>query len=112
MSSVEIFAMLLGLGAGYVVAATLLDSEPKAPQPAPVDPTTDRPALEGHKNCFDLLEIGRLASVEEIRAAYQLQMSRYDPGKVAALGVEFRDLAQQRARAIEEAYQAALMERK
>ena len=111
MSSVEIFAVLLGLGAGYLVVATLLEREPKAPQPELLDAAADHSIQERQKTCFAVLEISPLASVGEIRAAYQLQMSRYDPEKVAALGVELRELAQQKVRAIEEAYQAALIER-
>ena len=41
MSSVEIFAVLLGLGIGYLVVTTLLEREPKVPRPEPPDAGAD-----------------------------------------------------------------------
>jgi uncharacterized membrane protein YkvA (DUF1232 family) len=63
------------------------------------------------KSPYDLLEIDRNASLEEIKQAYRLQASRYHPDKVAHLGKDFQELAETRFKEIQEAYQRILTER-
>jgi cytochrome c biogenesis protein CcmG, thiol:disulfide interchange protein DsbE len=55
---------------------------------------------------YTLFEIPATATAEEIDAAYQRERERYRPDRVAALGDEFRRVAEQRTAAIEEAYAA------
>jgi cytochrome c biogenesis protein CcmG, thiol:disulfide interchange protein DsbE len=53
---------------------------------------------------YKLLEIPVAATAEEVAAAYQRQRERYSPERVAALGDEFRRIAETRSAALDEAY--------
>ena len=107
MSSVEIFAIVLGLCAGYLVVWTLWKpkagpTEREAPKPAHAETTPPS------KSWFEVLEVSSLATPEEIRTAYKSQMSQYHPDKVASLGKELRLLAERKAKEIDKAYRDGL----
>ena len=53
---------------------------------------------------YTALEIPTTATVDEVEAAYQRQRARYSPERVAALGADFRQIAEARTAAIEQAY--------
>jgi peroxiredoxin len=53
---------------------------------------------------YTLLEIPATATSEDITAAYEQQRERYSPDRVAALGNEFRRIAEARTVALEQAY--------
>jgi cytochrome c biogenesis protein CcmG/thiol:disulfide interchange protein DsbE len=53
---------------------------------------------------YTLLDIPTEATPEEITAAYRRQRERYSPQRVAALGEEFRRIAEERSDALERAY--------
>ena len=55
---------------------------------------------------YTLLEIPQTATAEEVAAAYQRERERYRPERVAALGDEFRRIAEQRSAALDQAYAA------
>ena len=59
----------------------------------------DRP-----KDPYQVLNISRNASPEEIKKAYRQLANKYHPDKLLHLGEEFRKLAEQRFKEIEEAY--------
>lgn len=54
---------------------------------------------------YDLLGVSKGASQDEIRRAYRKLIVKYHPDKVDHLGDEFRVLAEQRFKEIQEAYQ-------
>ncbi len=54
---------------------------------------------------YDVLGVGPGASREEIRAAYRRLVQQYHPDRVANLAPEFRELAEQRMKEINAAYQ-------
>jgi hypothetical protein len=54
---------------------------------------------------YELLEVPRSASPEEIKAAYKRAVTRYHPDKVAHLGKEFQELAHTKLLAIQQAYE-------
>jgi DnaJ-domain-containing protein 1 len=56
---------------------------------------------------FEVLEVAPAASLEEIKAAYRSKISSYHPDRVASLGWEFRKLAEERSKMINEAYSTA-----
>lgn len=58
----------------------------------------------GPKDPFIVLEIEKNASPEEIKKAYRKLANKYHPDKVQHLGEEFRKLAENRFKEIEEAY--------
>lgn len=55
-----------------------------------------------------VLGVGRNATQEEIKTAYRKLVKKYHPDKVNHLGEEFKDLAEQRFKNIQEAYQALM----
>ena len=60
---------------------------------------------EGPENPYSVLGLERNASREEVRQAYRRLAGKYHPDKVAHLGEEFRDLAEERFKEIQRAYQ-------
>ena len=58
-----------------------------------------------HKTPHEILEVGPDATQEEIKSSYRRLVSQYHPDKVSHLGEEFRKLAEQRFKEIQEAYQ-------
>src|SRR5262245_54102265 len=53
---------------------------------------------------YTLLDIPSQATDEEVEAAYRRQRERYSPARVAALGDEFRAVAEARTAELEHAY--------
>ena len=77
-------------------------SAPKAaPPPA-------KPRLAPKPSPFEVLGLKPDATVSEIRAAYRDKAMEYHPDRVASLAPDFQKLAEQRMRAINEAYEALL----
>ena len=61
---------------------------------------------------YATLGLTRDASDEEVERAYRRLMSQYHPDKVAGAAEEIRQIAEQRARAINTAYEAIQRQRK
>lgn len=57
---------------------------------------------------FEILGVSQSASVAEIKAAYRAKISGYHPDRVASLADELRELAEQRSKAINDAYATAM----
>lgn len=55
---------------------------------------------------YDILGVAPTATPEEISSAYRQLAKQYHPDRVAHLGPEFRDLAEQRMKEINAAYQS------
>jgi preprotein translocase subunit Sec63 len=53
---------------------------------------------------YEVLEISRTASDDEIQEAYRNQLSKYHPDKVAHLGKDLQDLASEKTNEIIKAY--------
>ena len=58
----------------------------------------------GPRDPYTVLNVSRGASQEEIKIAYRKLANKYHPDKVLHLGEEFRQLAEERFKEIEEAY--------
>ena len=56
------------------------------------------------KDPYAVLDVSRDASPEEIKKAYKQLANKYHPDKVLHLGEEFRKLAEERFKEIQEAY--------
>ena len=54
---------------------------------------------------YEILGVSKKASQDQIRNAYKSLAAKYHPDKVSHLGEEFRELAEQRFKEIQEAYQ-------
>ena len=57
------------------------------------------------KSPYDVLQVTRDTSPEEIKAAYKALAGKYHPDKVTHLGEEFQSLAEERFKEIQKAYQ-------
>ena len=55
---------------------------------------------------YEVLGVREDAGFKEIRAAYRKLMQEYHPDRVANLGKELRDLAERKAKKINEAYES------
>ena len=62
----------------------------------------DQPARP--RTPYETLGVPATATREEIKSAYRRLVNQYHPDKVAHLGDEFRELAEQRFKEIQEAY--------
>jgi DnaJ-domain-containing protein 1 len=56
---------------------------------------------------WDVLGVKPQASLEEVKAAYRTRIKQYHPDRVAGLGEEIIQLAKDRSRRLNEAYEAA-----
>jgi DnaJ-class molecular chaperone len=56
-------------------------------------------------SAYEVLQVQRAASQEEITSAYRRMVQQYHPDKVANLAPEFRELAERRMKEINAAYQ-------
>ena len=104
MSAVEIFVVIVAGVLGYLAVAHFMS-------PKPVLPPSSKPVGEVLPGWAAVLEVARDASPEEIRKAYQTQITKYHPDKVAHLGDEFKEVAHRKSQEINDAYAAALRER-
>jgi DnaJ-domain-containing protein 1 len=57
---------------------------------------------------FEVLGVSPSASVAEIKTAYRTKISGYHPDRVASLAEELRELAEERSKAINDAYATAM----
>lgn len=64
------------------------------------------------KNPYTILGINETASITEIKLAYRQLANKYHPDKVTHLGEEFKKLAEERFKEIQEAYRELLIDRK
>jgi len=118
MTSVEIFAVVIGLWFGYLLVSHFMGEKPKTQEPpaanreaSDASARSDNTAHQQSHSWDFVLEVARSASVEEIRAAYRTQMSRYHPDKVASLGKDLKAVAEKKSKEINAAYEQAMRER-
>ena len=104
MSAVEIFVVIVAGVLGYLAVAHFMS-------PKPVLPPSSKPVEASQPAWVAVLEVARDASPEEIRRAYQTQITKYHPDKVAHLGEEFKAVANRKSQEINDAYAAAQRER-
>jgi DnaJ-domain-containing protein 1 len=89
--------IVLGLVIGHLYdmgvfsAASRPERPPPPPAPGPADP-------------YAVLGIDSRASDEELETAYRRRMSEYHPDRVANAAPEIREIADQRSREINQAY--------
>ncbi len=62
-------------------------------------------------SAFKILEIDASADDSQVKKAYRHMANKYHPDKVAHLGTEFQDVAEEKFKAINEAYQQIRKER-
>ncbi len=80
----------------------LLRARPEARRPADRTAPPESDARSPH----EVLGVSTDATPEQIRAAYQKQIRQYHPDRVADMGPELRDLAEQHTKELNAAYDA------
>mgnify|MGYP002635146951 FL=1 len=70
------------------------------------DSKEDKAPFTRHKDPYTVLNVERKASQKEIREAYLGLANQYHPDKVLHLGEEFKELAENRFKEIQSAYEA------
>lgn len=81
--------------------------EPRPQSPPPRSgPHSGPNQTEAKPDPFTVLGVARNATFEEIKTAYRTKMREYHPDKVASLGAELRELAERKAKQINEAFEA------
>lgn len=61
---------------------------------------------------YSVLGVDHNATADDIKHAYRLLSGKYHPDKVSHLGEEFRRLAEERFKEIQEAYQTIMLRKK
>lgn len=113
MSASEILVSLFGLFLGYWVISKLIPGKK-----VEADKSEQHEEKNEFKNDYEsensdsqawykVLGVTRTSSMEEIQTAYKSLIRQYHPDKVASLGEELRNLAEQKSKAINVAYKEA-----
>jgi preprotein translocase subunit Sec63 len=71
----------------------------------PGPPIGDRHDADARWDPYAILGVARGASAEDITRAYREQMKLYHPDRVAGLGAELQQVANQKTRDIQRAYE-------
>ena len=98
--------MVIGLILGHLYDIGLFGGRGAAqpgPPPRAAEPETSDP--------YAVLGVARAASNDTVESAYRRLMSEYHPDRVATAAPEIRALAETRARALNQAYDAIKRER-
>jgi preprotein translocase subunit Sec63 len=107
VSALEIFVIVAGCVFGYLLVDHLMGL-----RSAKADSAASPPAEEVEEPGWDLiLQIPRDSKIDEIRKAYQMQIAKYHPDKVAHLGDEFKEIADRKSQEINSAYADAVREK-
>ena len=78
---------------------------PKRAQSRRKDGRRAAPARSEHHCPYRTLDVPQHASLAEIKAAYRKRLTEYHPDKVASLGIELRNLAEEMTKRINDAYE-------
>lgn len=115
MNPSEISAIAFGLFLGYWVVSKLFTSrvkpsheEPRQGSSEHAESTASQERPRDEPQWYEVLKVRQSASVEEIQVAYKSLIRQYHPDKVSNLGEELRQLAEEKSKAINVAYQTGL----
>jgi DnaJ-domain-containing protein 1 len=62
-------------------------------------------------DCYQILGISPTASIEEIKSKYRRLVQQYHPDRVADMGIELRNVASEKMKELNTAYEQALKQR-
>lgn len=74
-------------------------------KPPPDEPPAAEPVRDGDMGCYELLGIQPTTSLAAIKSAYRTRIKQCHPDKFVGRGADFRQLAEERAKALNEAYE-------
>jgi DnaJ-class molecular chaperone len=99
------FAVIIGCGLfGFVVVNAVIDRRRAAGRELWED--TEQPFW------WETLKVDKNASPEQVRAAFRREISKYHPDRVEGLGIELKELADRKAKEVNQAYALAKQERR
>lgn len=112
MDGFEILAIVTGLFLGYWLVSYFLnhsvpENTKNQHQEGNSEETSKDSSSSSAKDWYQVLEVSSSATFEEVSSAYKRRMSKYHPDKVNSLGEEFKELAEQKAKEINSAYDEA-----
>jgi DnaJ like chaperone protein len=67
---------------------------------------------EVYRSWWEVLNVDRNATVDEIKTAFRNEISRYHPDRVEGLGIELRELADRKSKELNRAYVIAKEQRR
>jgi DnaJ-domain-containing protein 1 len=101
--------------AGFWLVCFLIDAfraKTRAGHGTPRDPTNERSRTSDESRreptWFEVLGVSPTASVDEIKNAYRERVRQYHPDRVQGLGKEFWEIAEQKTKELNSAYNYAL----
>lgn len=106
MTLMEGLVVASGLAIGYWLVSVFTrsaDDYDDTPAGNADAPEAAAPGAPWH----EVLGVSEWASDEDVTAAYREKIGQYHPDKVATMGPEIRELAERKAREINQAYQDA-----
>ena len=99
-----LFRYLSRLKQTHTYQAPPHDDDRHQRQDGPQGANEQHASSKSPKSPYDILNVPPDADQEQIKAAYRKLANQYHPDKVAHLGKEFQDLAEQRFKEIQQAY--------
>ena len=118
MSSTEIFIVVILGFIGYWGTSILIkffkkESDWTKNQNKSTDQNqskTESPKTDNNKELtwYEILGVSPTASLDEIKSSYKKKISMYHPDKVNSMGPEFNEIAQQKTKEINSAYDKAM----
>jgi DnaJ-domain-containing protein 1 len=120
MTAVDIVVIVAGLFFGYRLVSNYLSPNTGNEQPrqSANRPRGDAPRQQWERHWepaeprspawFEVLGVGENADLAQIEYAYRVKISQYHPDKVAQMGEDIRQLAEEKSKEINAAYETAV----
>jgi DnaJ-domain-containing protein 1 len=121
LSQNEIVIIAIGLVAGYILVSKFMGNNDSSKKEHTNNSGFDNSGYDhkhGENNSaksgasnllwYEILGVDKNASIVDVKKAYRQKMFEYHPDKVASLGKELRELAEQKTKEINSAYAEAL----
>lgn len=99
------YILLAAFLVGYAVISFLLKNRTKKGEE---DQTNKYKKENNDFSWYEILQITENSNLDQIKVAYRQQIAKYHPDRVAHLGKELRDLAEEKTKEINYAYGIAL----
>lgn len=117
------FAVIVGCGLiGFIIVNAVIDARRSKTQTKD-DPSgsakshhehatnndsrKDQAAKDAPRTWWQVLNVDRRATADQIKEAFRREISKYHPDRVEGLGVELRELAERKAKEVNVAYSTA-----
>lgn len=124
------FSVIIGCGlVGFIVISAVIDArrvrsneqrksdgETKEDGTANNNSNDEKPkpdfGKESPRSWWEVLGVNENATSEQIKSAFRKEISKYHPDRVEGLGIELRELAELKAKEVNQAYTVAKQQRR